>query len=76
MGQADRDLTYEQLAAVKALERALKRCAAEGVALFGMDDNILALPKAALSGDDDHDLYCEHGIAIDHGGSYVDSGGA
>lgn len=65
-------LDDKRLRAVLALERALKRCAVLGVALFGMDDRLLALPREMLS--DDDDLFRLQGLAIEHGGAYVDSG--
>jgi hypothetical protein len=71
-----------QLAAIDNLELALARCAMKGVALVGMDDQLLAFDAAELlkvredPRGDHHEGYRRIGsILVKDSGAYVDSGG-
>ncbi len=71
-------LTPDQRRALRALERALQKCADVGISLVGMDDNIFA----AKDEDIDHSHATNEGFLIDQEKSitidapcYLDSGG-
>ena len=78
----------EQEAAIRSLERALGRCAKAGVALCGMDQDLIAYDAAVLEAGNEnrgsgHDLYesqrrlndAGESITVEDHGAYRESGG-
>lgn len=75
-------MTNEQRAALRSLERALKKCAEAGLVLQGMDGTLLICDKQALmdngynedpvaamkATDDETETVQDHGAYLDSGG--------
>lgn len=76
----DDGLTRAQLRAVAALERALGRCAAAGVAICGMDRDLIAYDAERLraASDDVHEaqrMLAGESVLVEDHGAYRESGG-
>ena len=76
----DYEFTQAQRKAIERLSRALLSCKKVGLALRGLDDDLLAIPlKEAIKRGhspelDDHDAW-QGSWNIEHDGVYIDSGG-
>lgn len=67
-------LTLEQWRAVDSLGRALKRAARAGLIIFGMDNNLLALPREEFEGARGTPPRRHHGGDARDGGRGADRG--